>query len=163
LGIFTQRQGAQLSLGQVPAGTALEPGPLAKDRPEPRVPDILPFGEETVEPGGRVLQAAFLVPIAEGEFAGAQGHFQALQEPAESGIGLVVEEDEARIHRFALVRPVGDGDRVGVPAGVGVLVVEGDHIMLLEEIGGRQARRSPADDRDIGDFFAHEKAFKLSG
>jgi hypothetical protein len=136
------------SLVEQPLRLAVESGDVVEHPEEARVEQVPLLGEEGSERRGPVLEVAPVAAHREAHVALLPGDAEPAQEREEVGVGALVEDDEAGVHRHgaaALVHVEGVG--VAPHAGVGL---EEDHVVTARQDVRRHQSGDPrADDRDL--------------
>ncbi len=85
---------------------------------------------------------------AERHLGQARVDAKAGEKSLEGGVGLVVQDDEARIHRQAGIGPGGDLDGVSVSAEIIVAFEKGDVAAVLKQVGAHKPGDTATDDCD---------------
>ena len=145
LQVVVQRQVAA-GLG-VARGFPVEAQQVAQHRPEARTQQVGALGEEAVQVGAGVFQRAAVQAHREGHVRRARRHLQVAEQRAQVGIGRLVVDDEAGVHRHARA-PVRRVDRVAVAADAAVRLEDLDVVAPGQQPGTGQPRDAGADDGD---------------
>ncbi|KAF0123489.1 MAG: putative cyclopropane-fatty-acyl-phospholipid synthase [Xanthobacteraceae bacterium] len=124
--VVAERHHAVVEAGRIARRLTIEAQQILEHRPEPRAQDVAPLGEQACEVRAAVFELAAVEGDGEGHLGRQRRHVEMIEKRAEIGIGRLVEDDEAGVHRQR--GPVGGGnvDRVGMAAQPRVTLEEGD-------------------------------------
>ena len=150
-------QGGRLGLGGLPLGLGefIELIDLEQELPETQAEEVAPLGEEVVQRAATPFESGRIMADRKGHRGLLGLHAEFLEQAAEVRIGHLVEHHEPCVHRQgAPSARFGDINRVGVAAGPGVVVEDGDVVMGVQEAKAAEAAHAGAND---GDPLTHAK------
>ncbi len=126
----------------------IEVGQFGHHPVKPRRHEVGPLGEQPVGRGAGVLEVARGVAHAEAHRRRLRLHPKLAQQPLETRIVAVVEDDEAGVDVERLVGRV-NPHGVGVPAGVIGPLEHRDLVPSVQEVGDHEAGYAGSDDGDL--------------
>ncbi len=113
---------------------------------EARAGDVARLAEQAARRAA-VLEVVVLALDREAHVRRLARDAEAVEQARERRVVAVVHHDEAGVDVMRLVRGI-DADRVRVPAGVGVRLVDDDLVLAVQQVRGDEPRHAGADDRD---------------
>src|SRR6476646_9966051 len=127
---------------------AVEPHDVGEEAQEPGVRQVATLREQRAEVRTAVLEPGPGIAHAEAHGGGLGRHAELVQQPDEAGIVRLVVDDEPGVHRVVDTVEL-DVDRVGVTAGAGVGLEDGQVVAAPEPVRGDEARHTGSHDRDL--------------
>lgn len=114
---------------------------------------VAALGEKVVKAGAAVFEAGRPMLNAEGHVGFFHRGLYGIEQPAEVGVGFVVEDHKAGVDIYWSARFV-DGHRVGMAADIIILFEEGERVMAMQKMATAHAGDTGPDDGGVHAFEA---------